>query len=288
MKTEKRGFRQKAARQFDLLARAIAQENNSTLDFEVLYNISKATVNRDLQDLRDLGVDIHIDGGYFVLSTPLTRQLQYSTLMYFIGGIYSENEFDKATALIIEKNAEKAIPLFSNLQFCIDNKVEAELTYCTNDDSTYQKRRIQPLFIFHSDRAWRVLVQENNSVKQFILEKISSVNITSDRFEPKHEDVYNKFFRYSWRSWVGCDEFEVELELSPKWTSRIKERSLLPGQKLSIRDDGSSIFSVKVNTLSEIAGWIVSRGRGVRVLKPLELAEKVKKLALEALENYKI
>jgi predicted DNA-binding transcriptional regulator YafY len=50
--------------------------------------------------------------------------------------------------------------------------------------------------------------------------------------------------------------------------------------------DGSVIYCTTVNSLEEIASWIVSRGKGVVVLEPAELKEKVLALARDSISNY--
>lgn len=43
-------------------------------------------------------------------------------------------------------------------------------------------------------------------------------------------------------------------------------------------ENGTMDLSITVNSLSEIASWIVSRGEGVKVLEPPELKERVQSL----------
>jgi WYL domain len=46
------------------------------------------------------------------------------------------------------------------------------------------------------------------------------------------------------------------------------------------------IIEATVNALNEIAGWIVSRGEGIKVLAPDKLKEHVMELAQGVLKNY--
>jgi predicted DNA-binding transcriptional regulator YafY len=50
--------------------------------------------------------------------------------------------------------------------------------------------------------------------------------------------------------------------------------------------DGSIVFEAIVNSLEEVAGWVVSRGDGVRVLEPEKLRNMVIQTARGALGNY--
>ena len=57
-------------------------------------------------------------------------------------------------------------------------------------------------------------------------------------------------------------------------------------QKIIEYPDGSIEYETIVNSLKEIASWIVSRGEGVIVLEPDELKNKVIKIAKGVLKNY--
>ena len=49
---------------------------------------------------------------------------------------------------------------------------------------------------------------------------------------------------------------------------------------------GSVILESTVNSLTELASWMVSRGKGVELLEPAELKEHIIALARGALSNY--
>jgi len=57
-------------------------------------------------------------------------------------------------------------------------------------------------------------------------------------------------------------------------------------RQIEILEDGSIIFEATVNSLNEIADWIVSRGEGIKVLAPDKLKEHVLGLARGILKNY--
>ena len=78
------------------------------------------------------------------------------------------------------------------------------------------------------------------------------------------QKVIDDMFRHSFRSWIGTETHEVRIELSPLWARRIKPRQLFDSQIVEKRDDGSIVFETIVNSLEEIASWVVSRGAGVR------------------------
>lgn len=59
-------------------------------------------------------------------------------------------------------------------------------------------------------------------------------------------------------------------------------------EKVTEEPDGSMINETVVNSLNEIASWIVSRGEGVLVLKPESLKKLIIKTAEDVIKNYKL
>lgn len=57
-------------------------------------------------------------------------------------------------------------------------------------------------------------------------------------------------------------------------------------EKVTEEPDGSIIYETVVNSLNEIASWIVSRGEGVVVLEPEKLRTIVIQTAKDVLKNY--
>ena len=63
-------------------------------------------------------------------------------------------------------------------------------------------------------------------------------------------------------------------------------KQLMESEKITENGDGSVIFEATVNSLEEVAGWVVSKGMGIMVLEPDELRQKVIQLAKDTLANY--
>jgi len=57
-------------------------------------------------------------------------------------------------------------------------------------------------------------------------------------------------------------------------------------QIITENEDGSIDLEITVNSLHEIAAWIVSRGEGVKVIEPIGLKNEVIKIAQSCLKNY--
>ena len=86
---------------------------------------------------------------------------------------------------------------------------------------------------------------------------------------------------------VGEDTYSIKLSFSSYWADRLKPKQLLDSETFTTMPDGSIEYTATVNSLDEIAGWIVTRGEGVKVISPPELKTRVIELAEGVLKNYK-
>jgi predicted DNA-binding transcriptional regulator YafY len=113
-----------------------------------------------------------------------------------------------------------------------------------------------------------------------------NVKMTDERFTKLPGERFEDLFMFSWKSWLGDEKYDIKLQICKEWADRFRLRMLIKGQKVTKQEDGSIIFEATVNSLNEIAGWIVSRGEGIKVLSPDKLKEHVLELARGVLKNY--
>jgi len=281
-------FQSKIKRQIQILGLSLSKYRRYTVpDLAELFNVEELTIKRDLQELRSEGIEIHSTKKKGVcLNTPLEENQIKEIILHFIGFNFTQQSVDRSTTSLIKKYNLEALENIVLLQLSIDNHEMAEVKYWDENKSEYLKRQICPLLIFQNDGSWRVLCQDGEIIKQFLLEKISDVRLTGRHFKRISPAEFDDLFSNSWKSWIGNDRIAFKLYMSKQWADRIQHKVLLKNQRISTCDDGSVIFEAEVNSLSELAAWIVSRGQGIEVLHPSELKQAVITLAKETLSNY--
>ena len=279
----------KVKRQIEILGLCLNNPLKYALDvpfLAVFFSVEEITIKRDLRDLRSMGLQIHSAGkkGIFVQNFDDAIKLKEYLLLY-VGLCYSKNIFDKSTSLLIEKKKNLALAEIVALQICVDKCLKAKIEYQSHE-KIYEERGIFPILVFHSEGSWRVLSQEGEPVKQFHIDKIRRVKITEEKFSRMPVLKFEQLFKYSFGSWIGIDRYNVTIRFSNLWGKRLKDRHFATNQEFIEQPDGSYIFTATVNNLDELATWILSKGEGCEVLEPVELKEKVMKIAKECLSNY--
>ncbi len=283
-------FRNKLKRQLEIIGICLSQNypgNLTTFDLADLFGVEELTIKRDLKDIRSEGIDIHsVRGKGVCLSSILQDEKLKELIQQYTALAISYEAVDKSTGLMVNRLREKALSNLIILEMCIETLTRALIDYEKESEGVDFRREISPHRIFQRDNYWRVLAVENGIMKQFHLNKIIDARATAYKFEPLPKEKIDELFKYSWRSWLGDERYYIKLKLSHIWADRLLPKQLMEHEKITEIEDKSVIYETTVNTLDEIAGWVVSRGKGVIVLEPVELKERVINLAKGVICNY--
>lgn len=257
-------------------------------DFEDFYDCGTATIERDLKELRSLGIDIHSTKKKGV---AIERDIPHTTLCDLVTSYlalsHSAELYDKATALLVQTKKAEAVTLVVKIQQAIERSQMLCIDYQKDINVIEYNREIAPLYIFQKENSWRLLARHEEKNKQYILGKILSVSNTKKKFNKPSKDEINKIFRYSFQSWLGSEEYKIKLRLSKTWGEALQLKPIMEQQRLIQQSDGSYILEGIVSSLTEFASWIASRGRGITVISPKPLKERVIEIATGTLQNYK-
>ena len=283
-------FKIKFKRQIEILGICLARnyEYKSVSDLAALFGIEELTVKRDLNDLRAAGIMIHSAKGKGVIVDKKPSQDKIRELIKQYSALISSGSFvEKSTALLVSRLKEEALANMVVLQMCIDSNTMAVIDYEKDADVYERNLEISPLLIFQTDNYWRLLTMNEGRIKQFLMNKILHAKTSPRTFKPVSKEKIDDVFKYSFRSWLGEDTYHIKLSFSSYWADRLKPKQLLDSETFTTMPDGSIEYTATVNSLDEIAGWIVTRGEGVKVIEPTELKEKVIQLAEGVLKNYR-
>lgn len=278
----------KIKRQIEIVGKALSSDERfTTMDLAAEYNVEELTIKRDLAELRSRGIDIHSlkKSGIKILN-PIKKDTLKEFILEYIGFSYSEDYPDKSTTILIQKLGEKALRLITQLQKAIEQNLVTIIDYQSTATTTKKNVYIQPLKIFQSQGEWRLLAVNQNLIKQYYISKIRDVKITSEKFKPLKKEKIESLFSSSLKSWIGTEQFTVKIKFDKNWAEVIKSKTYLLNQKITELDDGSVLFEGNVNSIDEAATWVLSFGKGAKVLEPEQLKLKVIQLAKEALSNY--
>ncbi|MCB9210942.1 MAG: WYL domain-containing protein [Ignavibacteriales bacterium] len=283
-----RDIRAKVKRQSEILGLILSNiKTYAIADLAYQFKCEELTIKRDLKEIREMGIDIHSSGknGVKIFNT-LNEVLINDIVTQYLSSSLADNFYNKATKLLVKKLGTKALENITLLQSGIENETTVEIIYPKTDKSKTLARAIEPMLIFQSDGSWRLFARHEGVLKQFLIDRILSIKTTEKKFTKISEEKIRSIFETSFKSWLGNDRYNIKLRFLEPWAQRLKPKQLMENQKFTENKDGSITFETVVNSLDEIASWVVSKGKGIIVEHPQELKERVIKMASDALSNY--
>jgi predicted DNA-binding transcriptional regulator YafY len=283
-------LRKKLKRQIEIVGLILSQNYSGKIRSEDLaqtFNVEVLTIARDLSELRSIGIDIHSTKKYGICIHKKIPNSKLSELVQQYASLSQISSFaDKTTELLVNRLGEKSLANYVIIQLAIENKKTVKIDYQKNNGMLNFGREIRPILIFERDNSKRVLSYYNGSFRQFHLNKILEARITENTFVEFDNELLKSLFQYSWKSWLSKDKFNVKLKFLKNSSEYISPKQLMLEEKFSEDSEGNIIYETAVNSLDEIAAWVLSRGKGVIVLEPQELIDKVLELANQTIENY--
>jgi predicted DNA-binding transcriptional regulator YafY len=115
-------------------------------------------------------------------------------------------------------------------------------------------------------------VPEYNAVRTFSVDRILSLSLTDERFEP--QELSEDAFAHSLGVHEGTPE-SIEIAFEPRMARYVRERVWHPSQEIRDRPDGSVILTLTVSNDWALRSWILGFGPVARVLSPPHLAAQI-------------
>jgi predicted DNA-binding transcriptional regulator YafY len=271
----------KFKRQIEILGIAIKNsESLGTDELAQMYGVERLTIKRDLQELRSHGIDVHSEGKSGVrVSGKIDASRVQRLLSSYLALSGMGNSVDKASVLLTKKMGMESLNIAVTLQRCIENSERAEISYASERRQGSVDFILEPLQIFQADALWRVLAVHQGMIKQLLMTKILRVIPTEETFTRPAEERIEEVFRHSFLTWTGGKKYTVQLRLSHAVARHLTSRQLVSFQTVAEREDGIVEVCGTVNSLDELASWVVGKGDGIYVLSPIALKEKAIRLA---------
>lgn len=305
--------------------RAHGEEGISAAALARQIGVSKRTIYRDLEAMDlDGGLPVWNDGGRFGLEgdaflPPLALTLPEAMAIFLAARLLTKatDELDPELIGALVKLAEvlpdvlaeqlhETATAFSDstprdetftrvlrglTQALAERRiVEIEYEAGTYDPSRGLRRvRLRPLAIEPSAQTHALYVighdEERQARRTFKVERIRSVVVTPDRFEPQPAAMAAEM-RAAWDVVSDMAPVRIVIRFAPSVASRVAETRWHPSQQSRQEADGSLRWEASVAGLVEIRSWILGWGADAEVLEPAELRDWVAAQHREAAERY--
>jgi predicted DNA-binding transcriptional regulator YafY len=127
-------------------------------------------------------------------------------------------------------------------------------------------------------------VPEYSQVRTFAVDRIKSLSVTEERFEPIESD--EAVFAHSLGVHHGTPE-QVEIVFEPRIAPYVRERMWHSSQTVRDEVDGRMVVTLNVSNDFALRSWILSFGALAKVMAPPALAQEIAAECSRMVERYR-
>ena len=299
----------KIDRLIGILSILLQEEKTTAPKLAERFEVSRRTVNRDIEDLCKAGIPISttqgtgggisIMDGYRMDRTILTsKEMQmilaglrsldsvsgsrnYSQLMEKIQAGSSELISGRDSVLIDLSSWYKTslAPKITTIQDAIENRHLLEFHYYA--PSGESKRSIEPYYVVFKWTSWYVYgwCRKRKDYRLFKLNRMDQVRETEQSFSCRNAPVPDLTSELAFpRNIILKALFEPDM----KW--RLVEE--FGTDCYEVQDDGRLLLVRDYSDMENLTMWMLTFGDKVEVLEPVEVREKLKNMAESMIRKY--
>lgn len=299
------GVRIKIDRLVGILVILLQKEKVTAPELAARFEVSRRTINRDIEDLCKAGVPVvtmqGANGGITIMDDYKIEKTLFSDkeLRSILLGLSSLDSVTKSTkyqtiiqkftanknSLLLKNNImidlsshhkDTLAPKIELLQSCIDQNQKVSFLYCNHKG----ERTViaDPYLIVFQWSNWYFLGLDNasNEFKLYKLNRICNMNPLAEFFDlleiPENKLDFGSFF---------TDEIPVEILFDPSEKYRLIEEY---GVDCYVeRPDGKLLFTSNFTTQHFLLSWVLSFGDKAQLIKPeylrLRIREQINSLS---------
>ena len=179
--------------------------------------------------------------------------------------------------------------IWNNLENACHRQQSVQMTYYTASRNSTSDRIFDP-YLLHIYRGTNPYVigycHTRKMIRWFRVDRIRKLEPKINKFSRDPNFDPSQYLDQIFQHEVGDGTVDVEIEFDPATAPYIRERKWHPSQKLIEHADESVTLMMTVSGLNDIKRWVLSYGKGARVLSPPKLIVMIKTEIVEMNSYY--
>ncbi len=177
--------------------------------------------------------------------------------------------------------------VYEKVRLALAKRVSLECRYESLDRTGASGKGAAETFLFNpyglvfSVRSWYAVGYHagRKEVRSLKLSRFGMARLTDKPYTIPKDFALEDVRGNAWQMVRGKKDYDVEIDFDAAFGQNIVDTQWHPTQEIEEHDDGRITFRCTVSGLDEIVWWVLARGPHCRVIRPRELAERVRELA---------
>lgn len=275
-------------RQIEILGFVIMEREriHDIYELALLYGVSEITIQRDLQALRRLGINIGSAGDEGVkLYGTMNSETITKLLLEYLAINYSEYLYEVIDFGTEDSDRKLLIENFVNIQNAIENRKKITILLKDEKNSEVPLLHYEPRLIFRYKYNWSVLLTNNFEYTIINISEISEIRQSEDTYEKISKDIISQNLNKILKTKIQKKKYNIKLAFAKLEKINIP-RNIMKVNIYKEKEDGKVELEGEVGSLDEVAGWIFSKSKDVLIIEPEILQDKVFELLKEMNEKF--
>lgn len=254
--------------------------------------ISLRTFQRDINEIRTIfNIDIQCNANnQYYINEDETQEFSTRMLEAFdiINSLNIANEV--SPYVILEKRCALGTEYILALLKAIKGSTMININYQKHDEETHTERELEPYALKEFKGRWYLLAKDHKDgiIKTFALDRIKSLRTIGNKFSVSDDFSANEYFRHCYGIFLPDENepSEIELSFDPHQGKYIKSYPLHESQKILLDSDEELRISLYLYETYDLIMELLSYGPNVKVIKPLNLKDKMQENIKEMNQLY--
>ncbi|MFZ4589392.1 MAG: helix-turn-helix transcriptional regulator [Ignavibacteria bacterium] len=274
-------------RQIEMLS--MFYPNNKIKDCRVLdlaekYRVAEVTINRDLNDLRSMGIPINSVYGKGIQITGHVDQKTVADLIVkYIAFYHSDVIIQDALFNSLNQSNVTHIFIFSSINNAIENKNLIVINYKLSDNDVRDVLVLPCRIIQNNKQLEFIGVRNSSSIEVFEFSKIVSMRITDETNTNNYDDEINEFLGQT----LVAASPKINLVLQIRNTDSINNFNIYNLKINKVIDDKTVRAEINHSSLDDLARWVIQQFGKVTVIEPKIVRDRIIELAQELVNIHK-
>lgn len=303
----------RSGRLFDLVHLLSGRRTRTIDEIAQRFDVSVRTAYRDLALLESQRIPVVLDDtGYRLMETATLRPLNLTAEEHALLKLALSNpslrrrsalratlesleaKLDAAARKVEEspralhlagrdRSGESTDRFLADLERAAAGLETVEMRYRSLSGSPSDPRRLDPYIVFEREGAWYLIghCHRHGEQRMFRLDRIQEMKPLGAHFTRPQDFSLDAYLDKSWSLITGRKRFDIELEFAASLAPLFLASQHHPGEKVAQRKNGTILYRVELDSLEEIARWLMGFGGTARVIAPDDLRALLESMASE-------
>ena len=255
-------------RRVEILAKTIIGDVASKADYAEEYDVAQVTINRDLEWLRGLGIQIFSRKNKIVVIETPPKQEMIKLLAEYLPLKLNSDVFSNQVKIFTKRNRIEYLSFITLLAKAVNEGRYVNITYQRFTDEEVLSYKLKPVRLIASGFNWilHAIKEDEIILKSFYVSRMKKVTVSRNKF--KVIPVYKE----------NKEAVKMIFRFSPEVASEITDKIWFDDFNTYLDDQGYIILETIQEISIRIATWCIGWWNMIEIIEPVKLKDYIRKM----------